>query len=82
MVELEMMKKKDTDESNDNKDCEKEKEDDGKDESAEEVTVVLDERQKENSHLQDPINPCIFVIQTPRPRVESLTAELRACLCF
>lgn len=78
--------KKDTDESNENKDCEKEKEDEaGKDESAEEVTVVLDERQKEKiaSTYKTPANPCIFVHPNTKAksgkfdcRVESLSVLL------
>lgn len=78
--------KKDTDESTENKDCEKEKEDDaGKDESAEEVTVVLDERQKEKiaSTYKTPSHPCIFVHPNTKAksgkfdcRVESLSVLL------
>lgn len=78
--------KKDTDESNENKDSEKEKEDEAvKDESAEEVTVVLDERQKEKiaSTYKTPANPCIFVHPNTKAksgkfdcRVESLSVLL------
>merc|ERR1712079_317271 len=54
-----------------------------KEETAEEVTIVLDERQKEKiaSAYKTPSNPCIFVIQTVRQRVENLTAESRVCPC-
>merc|ERR1712106_1232693 len=78
--------KKDTDEGEE-KDSEKEKEssESVKDESAEEVTVVLDERQKEKlaASYKTPATPCIFVHPNTKAksgkfdcRVESLSVLL------
>merc|ERR1712179_70742 len=56
--------KKDSEESEETKDSEKEKESEiVKDEASEEVTVVLDDRQKEKiaAAYKTPSTPCIFV---------------------
>ena len=78
--------KKDTEESEEAKDSEKDKESEtGKEESSEEVTVVLDERQKEKiaSNYKTPSTPCIFVHPNTKAksgkfdcRVESLSVLL------
>merc|ERR1740137_266992 len=71
--------KKDTEELSDDKDSEKEKEDEAsKDESTEEVTVVLDDRQKEKiaSSYKTPANPCIFV--HPNTKAKSGKFDRRA----
>merc|ERR550519_3223234 len=77
--------KKDPEEQDESKDSEKEKEEAGKDEFSEEVTVVLDERQKEKiaANYKTPSNPCIFVHPNTKAksgkfdcRVESLSVLL------
>merc|ERR1719427_840555 len=77
--------KKDPEEQDESKDSEKEKEEAGKDEFSEEVTVVLDERQKEKiaANYKTPSNPCIFVPPNTKAksgkfdcRVESLSVLL------
>jgi len=69
----------------DNKESETEKVENIKDESSEEVTVVLDERQKEKiaSYYKTPAHPCVFVHPNSKAksgkfdcRVESLSVLL------
>merc|ERR1712025_106224 len=81
-----MGEKRDNDEVEESKDSEKDKSSESvKDEPTEEVTVVLDERQKEKiaSSYKTPSNPCIFVHPNSKAksgkfdcRVESLSVLL------